>query len=259
MIDTEYEGCVLAEPIFSSSGAKILNEGVRLTIPIISKLKNSGIEIATIDVKDIENVNSEISLSLKLKLSKELKRSFELVSKNGDMDIVTLKTVVEELIENALRKKETLRFSRFNKFDDDFTLHSLNVGILALFTGLKLGYNSDRLTSLTLGALLHDVGEIINPEDHCKEGFDFLKKYPQISATTYVIALQHHIPLFTNGQKSNCHEYSKIVSVCSSFDESIVRNNSDITEATKEVISKIGTEFESEIVKTLLYSLSPKK
>src|SRR5439155_1142901 len=50
-------------------------------------------------------------------------------------------------------------------YDESSSYHAVNVAILALLVGTRLGLERDALMALGMGALLHDVGKVRVPRD----------------------------------------------------------------------------------------------
>jgi HD-GYP domain-containing protein (c-di-GMP phosphodiesterase class II) len=70
---------------------------------------------------------------------------------------------------------------------DDYTfLHCVNVGILSIITGLKLGMSNRELKDLGVGALLHDIGKVMIPEQ-------ILKKNASLTDYEYEIIKLHSL------------------------------------------------------------------
>ena len=68
---------------------------------------------------------------------------------------------VEELLESVLREQGASLLLATLKGHDEYTFfHSVNTAILALAVGRTLELDSEKLTMLGLGALLHDIGKV---------------------------------------------------------------------------------------------------
>lgn len=94
--------------------------------------------------------------------------------------------------------------------DGELFHHSVNVTFYVLTLGLYLNLPKDDLLNLGIGTLLHDVGKLrvrrevlqkpgrLTPEEfreiqmHSQYGFEILSALADISATSALIALQHH-------------------------------------------------------------------
>ena len=94
---------------------------------------------------------------------------------------------------------------------DDYTFaHSVNVCVLALMTGMTLGYDSKKLAILGVGALLHDLGKIKIPDEilnkpgrltreefsiikkHTVYGYELIRDSSSLDSLHAIMAYQHH-------------------------------------------------------------------
>ncbi|MBO8127946.1 MAG: HD domain-containing protein [Peptococcaceae bacterium] len=72
------------------------------------------------------------------------------------------------------------------KAEDEYLFHhSVNVCVLALVTGIHLGYSKADLLTLGMGALLHDIGKVKIPKAilnkkgcHTEQEFEIIKRHP---------------------------------------------------------------------------------
>lgn len=112
--------------------------------------------------------------------------------------------------------------------------HSMNVCVLSMVIGKKLGLNREELCDLSLGALVHDIGKFQNVHqddtdytNHPYESFKFIISQEEPSKSMILkafIALDHHIsfdgkrgfPSFRIGHIP--HLFSRIVAVCDAYD-----------------------------------------
>ncbi len=92
----------------------------------------------------------------------------------------------------------------------DYTyVHCVHVCVYALLIGHGLGLPEPHLRALGMGALLHDVGKVfcadlvaregpLGPEDwarmrrHPRDGFDILRRHPDLHLYAAHVAFQHH-------------------------------------------------------------------
>jgi putative nucleotidyltransferase with HDIG domain len=82
------------------------------------------------------------------------------------LNLPGVKRVVRAMTESVLRNPDALMcFAQLKRKDEYSALHSLRVAILALTFGRHLGMKHDRLETLGLGALLHDIGKVRVPEE----------------------------------------------------------------------------------------------
>ncbi len=126
---------------------------------------------------------------------------------------------------------------------DDYTFeHSVQVAILSLLIGKRLGMDEDSLSRLGTGALLHDIGKALVPREilqkpsrltdeefeimrqHPQLGWEFLHEcFPHIMPTSSIVALQHHERLDGSGypfgrREPQIYLFSQIVAVADVYD-----------------------------------------
>ncbi|WP_455219270.1 HD-GYP domain-containing protein [Kaarinaea lacus] len=164
------------------------------------------------------------------------------IQQGKDIDIKEAKSLVSNLTKNIMENPMALIWLTQLKNRDEYTAnHSLNVCILALFFGRSLGFNTQQLNELGIGALLHDVGklrvplEILNKPDrltddefavmkkHTLFGYDLLKNKDELSQEALVIIQQHHERVDGHGypyglENHSINLYSKIVKIVDVYD-----------------------------------------
>jgi len=120
--------------------------------------------------------------------------------------------------------------------------HSLNVACYSMLIGKARHFNSDKLSLLCLGSILHDIGKLhisnslLNkPSSLTREEFEVIKQHPLLGARIYcsthreidnrvlLIIRQHHEKLNGTGYPyglfaNKIDELSKIVAVADIFD-----------------------------------------
>ncbi len=122
---------------------------------------------------------SGVMESLKLRQAVSLKRS---------------KRVVQSMVDHILQEDSTLLGLTNLRSHDEYTYnHSVNVCILALAIGQRLGYRKMGLSELGMAALFHDLGkfdiplEILNkPTEFTPEEWAIMKKHPIMSVKELV-------------------------------------------------------------------------
>ncbi len=122
---------------------------------------------------------SGVMESLKLKQAVSLKRS---------------KRVVQSMVDQILSEDSTLLGLTNLRSHDEYTYnHSVNVCILALAIGQRLGYRKRRLSELGMAALFHDLGkfdiplEILNkPTDFTPKEWEVIRRHPILSVKELV-------------------------------------------------------------------------
>ena len=150
--------------------------------------------------------------------------------------------MVDQIIDELLADLSVLVNLTDIRTFDDYTFASLsNVSVLAIMTGITMGYNDLQLKELGVGAILHDLGKIridksilsktgeLSKEEyeevkrHPVYGFEILRQYQDVSLLSANVAFQHHerwdgsgYPRGLSGE--NILEYARIVAACDVYD-----------------------------------------
>lgn len=152
------------------------------------------------------------------------------------------KKVVETLVTSCLQNPDAfVNMTRLKDFDDYTFTHSVNVSVLAIAIGKRLGLNAHELENLGLAGLLHDVGKMKVPDEilnkpgkltddefaimkqHPVYGYEVMKNDTSISPEVIKAALQHHEKSDGSGYPSGIQEqdiskYAKIIAICDVYD-----------------------------------------
>lgn len=152
------------------------------------------------------------------------------------------KKVVETLVSSCLQNPDAfVNMTRLKDFDDYTFTHSVNVSVLAVAIGKRLGLSTPELENLGLAGLLHDVGkmkvpdEILNkPGKLTDDEFVIMKQHPvysyevmkndrKISPEVIKAALQHHEKSDGSGypdglKEQDISKYAKIIAICDVYD-----------------------------------------
>jgi HD-GYP domain-containing protein (c-di-GMP phosphodiesterase class II) len=166
--------------------------------------------------------------------------------KSGEkVSIKKAKRIVESMVDQILEEENLLLGMTVIKDYDEYTYHhSVNVSILSIALGQRLGLNKKILTELGLVALFHDIGKIEIPNEVLNKSTNFtddewtlMKKHPwwglkailrlkgfdNISIRSGIVAFEHHLNYDLSGYPKvrkypELDFYSKIVSVVDQYD-----------------------------------------
>lgn len=203
-------GMIVGRSIYSSYGQVLLREGTALTERYIHRLRLLGIPCVYIKdsklglppVIDVISEETRINAIAKVRNMFEDSNGMGLMLKHTD-SIAIVQDILAELLAN---KNTVVNLSDIRLDDDYLFAHSVNTCVLALLTGISLGYGRDRLHTLGLGALFHDAGKMLLPKTilnkpghlnseeytvvklHPEHGYALLKDLP----TAREIAYKHH-------------------------------------------------------------------
>ncbi|MBI4655059.1 MAG: HD domain-containing protein [Nitrospirae bacterium] len=161
------------------------------------------------------------------------------------IDIKKAKRIVESMVDLILQQEELLIGMTAIKDYDGYTFyHSVNVSILSVALGHKLGLNKKALTELGVVALFHDFGkmeipqEILNkPTKLTEDDWGMMERHPfwgvrailkfkglnEISVRAAIVAFEHHLNYDLSGYPSvsipmELDFYSRIVTLADRYD-----------------------------------------
>jgi len=176
---------------------------------------------------------------------KSLKNLMQGVRKNQTVSLKAIRRVVYRLID-FLHEDELslLALTTIKNFDEYTFNHSLNVGVLSMAMGHRIGLSKTSLVALGNAAILHDIGkvkiprEIINKIDRLTdEEWETIKRHSnygvieimkskgldEIGLISMIVSFQHHwnydgtgYPPKEKNEKQNL--FSKIVRICDAYD-----------------------------------------
>ncbi len=239
-----YPGIMLKGDAYTEQGEKVQDGFVPFTDEKIAELKARGIKtIYYTPVQESsrfqggEPIIPQQTIDRGLDLAKEVERCLK---ENAPLPVKEINTLIDEFVEKVVPLQgTTLNLAELKNYDDYTYTHSLNVALLSLLMGKKLGYNEDQLKILGVGGMLHDIGkvkipkEILNKPDRLTpKEFELMKRHPvygfEIVKNTYSrfvqsIVLYHHEKTngtgYPLGKKNNeMGEFAQIASICDVFD-----------------------------------------
>lgn len=245
-------GMKLAKKIFSQEGVVLLAENIELTNSLISRLEKCGIQyvnIADPKTDDIimPSLISEDTMQIALR---EVRSSFRqmmdrpTLKKGATYPYIArpLKDMMNMIIDDLSAHEDAMiMLMDMNSIDHYLFQHSLNVCVYTTLLGMANGYSRDELTTIGMGALLHDIGktrisidmlrkpgsltkeEFEEMKQHAMIGFQMLKDEPNLPLIVAHCALQHHERIdgsgYPRGIKGNdIHEYAKWIGLVDSYD-----------------------------------------
>ena len=286
---------ILAKEVYSRTGRLLIRRGEALNTQRIQKLIEFGIPVIY-----VEDNNSYINTSAPEKpelevpdiISWETRVEAERVVQDimGDVKAGRLinTTKVKKVVESVVNELVCNQFIVAKLADirilDDYTFaHSVNVCVLAVSTGVVMGYSKLRLQELGIGAMLHDIGKMRVPEEilnkpgqltksefdeikkHALLGYEILKEHSDVSTFASLVALQHHERYNGEGypsgiSNSEIHEYAKIVAVADVYDaltaDRVYKNAVLPYECVEVIIASSGYQFDPQIVRTFVENIS---
>lgn len=215
-IPTKYveEGCVLGENLYTKDGQILIKKGVTLTKSLLKKISmNSIFTVYIEDVHSDHEVNRLIDQSLRIKGMMIVKTLFKM-AKDGksidDLHYILSSYAEDVLYELKSYKKQNIEYIDIKNVDNYIYSSALNVALISSLIAWDLGYNDDMVKHTFLGAIYHDIGvallpdNIVNKRDeltrdeklmiinHPNRGYAFVKEKTYLSGYVKQIVLQHH-------------------------------------------------------------------
>lgn len=268
----------LAKPIYHDNGRTLLSEGCSNLHKYKDKLLEMGVHYIYVednqskDIKILETINEQTKMQSKKIVHETIKN----ITLNKSIDIEKVRNVVMNMIDDILDNKNILHDLTDIRTNDSYTFsHSVNVAVISLMIGKVLGYDKEKLLNLGIGALLHDIGkalipnEILNKPDkltneefsimqkHSQLGYDTVKNRCDLSPLSRICILSHHekfdgsgYPLHKKG--NDIHEFARIVAIADVFDaltsDRIYRPKWPTYEAVEYLTTLTNSQFDKRLV-----------
>jgi len=222
MSDTPYE-----------TMAEIMEKSVKIEIDRLKKIKEGEVDARKI-IKKV--YYKAVSFS---------KGVINKIQAGEKVNIKKAKRIVETMVDQILDEEKLLVGMTAIKDYDEYTYHhSVNVSILSIALGQRMGLSKKALTDLGLMALFHDIGKIEVPNEVLNKTTDFtedewkiIKRHPiwgvlailrlrGLDATSIrasIIAFEHHLNYNLTGYPrvhsyTELDFYSRIVSLVDQYD-----------------------------------------
>ncbi|MGI6124726.1 MAG: HD-GYP domain-containing protein, partial [Acetivibrionales bacterium] len=273
---------VLGKPIYDIDGRRLLNSGVSLRPAIIQKLYEKGISSIYIDddISEGIEVNSLLREETKNHAKLIVREEMHRLSHKSTLDYSRLAGVVDSILEEMLsRKIEMINVKDVRMQDEQTFAHCVNVCVMSIALSARLSLTVQKVKSIALGALLHDIGKallppsLLNKTDALTEsemtemkkhpiiGYNLLKDNADTPATTKVAVLMHHEHVNGTGYPMNLtsdkiHYSARILTVCDEFDTAINdKKNENVlrtTDAVEYLIGASGYIFDKSIAEEFI-------
>lgn len=231
-------GMKVGKSVFDVNGTLLLGRGVSLNDYFIKRLHDlciASIFIQNENTEDIipfENI-TEIVRGSTIRHMKELFKSLDNVQKDmtNHTHAVVLETIssprfkdtfsnnpafnnivgaAKSIVDELINGDMILGLNSIKTYDNYTFQHSIDVSIVAIMMGRKLGLPAKRLREIGIGCLLHDMGKTFISEDiinkptkltpkeydqikeHTTIGYELIKDVASIGVLPPHVALQHH-------------------------------------------------------------------
>ena len=274
----------LAKPVYYNQNI-LLNTGITNLHVFKKRLADLGINYVYINDERSQDIiiNDIIRDETRQKSRGIIKETFSDIVLHRETNIYAIKKIITELIDDILNAEIILSNLVDIKSYDSYTFdHSVNVAVLSILIGKSLGYNYRQLLHIGIGAILHDIGKILVPQEiiqktgrlteeefnivkeHTRLGYDYLKNIKKISPMSRIIVLSHHERNdgtgYPKGIKGDAiHTYAKIAAIADVFDaltsDRIYRKRWSIQETVTYLFASVK-QFEPEIVSNFIKNVA---
>lgn len=255
-IDKVQPGMKLGKPIYNDKGKVLLTKGAELIDRIIPKLQKYNVTTVYIEdelsegIEIIESIPEELRIEALNTITEGFQTLIDLSDSKSNLQrmmksgraIRGFQKVFKDILASLTDNQNALNLLASTKIHENYVFnHSVNVSRYACQLALENGLPLKNIEEIGLGAMLHDLGKVYIPlnllnkpgdltleeyaliKQHCKMGFDTLRKIHEIPLPVAHCALQHHERIdgmgYPRGLKGDeIHKYAKIISVADVFD-----------------------------------------
>jgi putative nucleotidyltransferase with HDIG domain len=162
------------------------------------------------------------------------------VRTSGTVDTVQTKKVAEQVITTTLAHDQAIvALIRTRQFNPELYDHALSVSTLAVLLARLLGYGQERLQTIAMAGLVHDVGLLRLPQNlllvrraftpseqklydsHPMLGMEVLKQSGGFSADVLEIVARHHAPppRSADEREGSLAEFTRLIQVADAYDQ----------------------------------------
>lgn len=245
-------GMKIGRTIYNEAGHPLLKADAIVSDRIIDRLKQLNIRYVYIDdlISSGIEVEESVPTEKRMKIVNQITDSFHKIKGLNfqdaslvlDKQSKVIGVIVDDLLDSILNSEEILTvLTDAFLYDEYLYQHSFQVTLYSLAIAKELGYSSNDLRNIGIGAMLHDVGKLMVPtsillkpgrlsdeeyetmKHHTTYGFDILRNLHTISLLVAHCAFQHHERLDGSGYPRGLvdyeiHPYAKVIAVADVFD-----------------------------------------
>jgi len=214
----------------------------------MDEVKESGIKLISLEKAfpvDMKKTSERDATKVFFLGITHLKEMYEIFESDKKIRMNITRRLMQSMF-NHLVENESFVYGLTNiKNYDEYTLnHSVNVCILSISLGKRLGLDKNEIIDLGISAFFHDFGKTEIPTEILRkpgklneEERDIIEKHPQLGAEKLIqlksysslplrainVAMEHHVKEDLGGypqykKKKQVNLYSKIVKICDFFD-----------------------------------------
>ncbi len=215
-------GSIIAQDVYGNDGVLLIKKGSMFREQYIPRFIDAGVQEIFVEdngtmtpqtintIRKSLNIQDVIHEKTRTHAQNQIKKTMMKFKSVSNSDVQRIGKIVEDMIEQILDKKDfVFALTQLRSVDDYTYQHSVNVGVLSLIIGIDLSLTKEELKNLGMGAILHDIGKIMIPEEIIKkpskltlEEFAEVKKHTEYGYEILVqtdieeeaarIALHHH-------------------------------------------------------------------
>ena len=299
-------GTRLGKTILSDSGNILLKQGIDLTESLLTRLE--GNRIYTVYVDDgysNEEIREIIQPEVRQKAIQSIREVFtqigkmatpqnsahgenlkrQLMIKSMTKYLEALKGITAHLVDEILQNRSLMiNLVDIKTYGNYIYEHSLNVAVLSMILAVEARIPRNQLQSIFTGALMHDVGKVMIPQNICFKngpfteeeevtmrthpmlGYEYVKENRSIDGFSKSIILQHHehydgtgFPRKTSGEYIS--RASRIVSIANAYvdmtSDTPQKRAAPPNEAMEYLMASAGTEFDFQLIELFVRKIVP--
>lgn len=287
-------GVRLGKTIYGEDGRILLNRGTELSGAYIETLARMGyqalyvLEAHALDIPQNEPITDRtrqealVAVRDTFRKVREPNRSLDQEWTSRRILYNAATSIIAELQSNRDLNLQMAELRTASSYTFD---HSVNVCLLGLALGERVGMAHAKLVDLAVGLLLHDIGKTILPAEllhlhegaegvsneryrgHARLGFDMLQQLGKtLSGPARIIALQHHERVDGSGfpkglAGGDIHPFAQIAAIANTYDNLIhdlaPGRPSPPHQAMEYLMASGGSQFDHALVSEFLKLLVP--
>ncbi|WP_027364170.1 HD-GYP domain-containing protein [Desulfotruncus alcoholivorax] len=280
-------GMKVGRSVINANEQVLLAAGTILTETFIARLQKLNIPSIYVDdgfLPDLQ-YNDVISEKVRYKAIQQTKKIFHDFRYTKNLvGLDKIESIVDDLVDELLNNKNIMVNLVDIRSNDEYTFgHCVNTCILSMITALRLGYSTNSIRLLAIGAILHDLGKTLIPlevlnkpgkltaeeyhlvKKHSEYGFELLCQNTQFQNASKLVVLHHHERYNGTGYphglaRNQIPQNSAIVGLADMYDALTadrVYRSAYLPHEAFEMLSASGDYlFEFDIVKAFLHHVA---
>ncbi|MCL7746718.1 HD-GYP domain-containing protein [Halalkalibacter alkaliphilus] len=248
----------LAKPICDSRRRVLLGAGNVIHPKYREKLEQIGIKYLFIEDFKSKGISLEEMMDMPtwLDIITVTENAYKAAETNQPLPLPEIQKAVKKLI-SEVQKRNAIMLIPTTAVDQSLFLyaHAVNVTLIALQIGKKIGHTYTQLNNLGIGCLLHDIGKTrtSNKEEHPEIGFNIIRVHREINLVSAHIAYQHHETIDGKGfprslAGNDILEFAQICSLANDYDHLISQDGIMPHEAIEQIMTFSEKKYSHHIV-----------